>query len=83
MLRFEFLVSSYSHSLLPALASQIILYTHSVNGVTLADIQLAKHIDELPVEYSRKWAREHVDLLGPEEMKYYSSDDRDSCRGCR
>jgi hypothetical protein len=43
------------------------LYTHSVNGITAADIQLAKLIDELPVKYSRKWANEHV--LGPNEQK--------------
>ena len=39
---------------------QIVLYTHKVNGITAMDIEEAKRLDALPVEYSPKWARENI-----------------------
>ena len=35
------------------------LWTHTVGAVTMNDIVEAKLIDEIPVEYSPKWLREH------------------------
>ena len=37
----------------------IILYTHSVNGLTEADFQSAASYDAIPVEYSPKWLKEN------------------------
>mmetsp|Transcript_3683 Transcript_3683/g.3643 ORF Transcript_3683/g.3643 Transcript_3683/m.3643 type:complete len:129 (+) Transcript_3683:46-432(+) len=38
---------------------EIVLFTHSVNGITQIDINMARLIDEIPVEYSPKWYREN------------------------
>jgi len=40
---------------------QLVLSTHSVGGLTRADFSTAAAIDALPVSYSPKWAREHLD----------------------
>lgn len=39
---------------------EIILYTHSLDGISENDIALAKMIDtEVDIEYSPKWLKEH------------------------
>mmetsp|Transcript_7133 Transcript_7133/g.10624 ORF Transcript_7133/g.10624 Transcript_7133/m.10624 type:complete len:128 (+) Transcript_7133:30-413(+) len=38
---------------------EIVLYTHSVGGLTQADFMEARKLDELPVTYSPKWYREN------------------------
>jgi pterin-4a-carbinolamine dehydratase/2-polyprenyl-3-methyl-5-hydroxy-6-metoxy-1,4-benzoquinol methylase len=37
---------------------QIVLTTHSVNGLTQLDVDLARAIDDIPVELSPQWLRE-------------------------
>jgi 4a-hydroxytetrahydrobiopterin dehydratase len=37
---------------------QIIIYTHSLGGITDADLSLARKIDEIPVQYSPKWLKD-------------------------
>jgi 4a-hydroxytetrahydrobiopterin dehydratase len=49
---------------------QLVVYTHSVGGVTLADVELAKGLDGgVKVEYSPKWLKEHPEALGTEAAK--------------
>ena len=36
------------------------LYTHSVNGITDIDFNVATQLDQLPVLYSPKWERENL-----------------------
>jgi hypothetical protein len=38
---------------------EIVLYTHSISGVTENDIIMAELIDGVPVAYSPKWLKEH------------------------
>ena len=38
---------------------EIVLYTHSLGGLSINDIELAKEIDEVKVEYSPKWLKSH------------------------
>lgn len=38
---------------------QIVLYTHSINGISNGDIDLAVALDKLEVEYSPKWRKEN------------------------
>ena len=38
---------------------EIVLYTHSLGGLSINDIELAKQIDEVKVEYSPKWLKSH------------------------
>ncbi len=42
---------------------QIIIFTHSLNGLTTADFELASALDAIDVDYSPKWARENSDKL--------------------
>eukprot|EP01041_Mallomonas_annulata_P006750 gene6750-13678_t len=39
---------------------EVILYTHSVNGITENDFQVASLLDTLPVDYSPKWLEAHI-----------------------
>ncbi len=38
---------------------EIVLYTHSLGGLSINDIELAKEIDDVKVEYSPKWLKSH------------------------
>ena len=38
---------------------QIVLWTHSLGGVTESDLILAGLLDQVPVVYSPKWLKEH------------------------
>ena len=38
---------------------EIVLYTHSLGGLSINDTELAKQIDEVKVEYSPKWLKSH------------------------
>ena len=38
---------------------RIDLYTHSIGGVTESDLILAELLDEVSVDYSPKWLKEH------------------------
>lgn len=38
---------------------EIVLYTHSLGGLSINDIELAKEIDTVKVEYSPKWLKSH------------------------
>ena len=38
---------------------EIVLFTHSLGGISLNDIAMAKMIDELSFNYSPKWLREN------------------------
>jgi pterin-4a-carbinolamine dehydratase len=38
---------------------EVVLYTHSVGGVTENDLIMAGLIDEVKVAYSPKWLKEH------------------------
>ena len=38
---------------------EIVLYTHSLGGLSFNDIELAKQIDDVKVEYSPKWLKSH------------------------
>ena len=37
---------------------QVVIYTHSLQGITEADVSLARKIDEIPVQYSPKWLKD-------------------------
>ena len=41
----------------------IILSTHAVDGLTAYDFKLAAAIDEITVDYSPKWLKEHPELI--------------------
>jgi 4a-hydroxytetrahydrobiopterin dehydratase len=42
---------------------EVVLYTHSLNGLTQNDFALARMFDyEVDVEYSPKWLREHPEV---------------------
>jgi len=38
---------------------EIVLYTHSLGGITANDLALAREMDAIPVEYSPKWLKSH------------------------
>lgn len=38
---------------------QIDLFTHSLQGITENDLTLAELLDQVPIEYSPKWLKEH------------------------
>lgn len=38
---------------------EIVIYTHSVSGLTENDLILAELIDGVPAAYSPKWLKEH------------------------
>jgi len=38
---------------------EIVLYTHSLGGITANDLALAGEMDAIPVEYSPKWLKSH------------------------
>ena len=38
---------------------EIVLYTHSLGGLSINDIELAKEIDTVDVQYSPKWLKSH------------------------
>ena len=38
---------------------EIVLYTHSLGGLSINDIELAKEIDTVEVQYSPKWLKSH------------------------
>ena len=44
---------------------EIVIFTHSLGGLTQLDFDLAKAIDEAPVEYSPKWLKEHPQASSP------------------
>lgn len=39
------------------------LYTFSVDGVTLEDFKLAEALDAIPVDYSQRWRDLHAGIL--------------------
>lgn len=39
---------------------EIVLYTHSLGGVTVNDVAIAKLIEEVEIDYSPKWKRENM-----------------------
>ena len=39
---------------------EIVMYTHSLGGVTLNDLTLAKMISDAEIDYSPKWKRENI-----------------------
>lgn len=39
---------------------RVVLFTHSVKGVTENDFIVAKLLDSLPVKYSPKWEKTHI-----------------------
>mmetsp|Transcript_19878 Transcript_19878/g.29020 ORF Transcript_19878/g.29020 Transcript_19878/m.29020 type:complete len:147 (+) Transcript_19878:59-499(+) len=49
---------------------EIVIYTHSVRGVTMNDLALARMIDgEVKVTYSPKWLRENPDAQSTAAVK--------------
>ncbi len=43
---------------------EIVLYTHSLGGITSNDILLAKMLDaEIKIEYSSLWLKNHPDAM--------------------
>ena len=38
---------------------EVVLFTHSIGGVTENDLIMAEEIDKIPVAYSPKWLKEH------------------------
>lgn len=38
---------------------EVVIYTHKLNGVTEADLALAEMLDQVKVNYSPKWLKEH------------------------
>merc|ERR1711971_1531823 len=38
---------------------EVVLYTHSIKGLTVNDFALATKLDEVKVLYSPKWLKEH------------------------
>jgi len=38
---------------------EIVLYTHSLGGITANDLALAREMDAIEVEYSPKWLKSH------------------------
>mmetsp|Transcript_3360 Transcript_3360/g.5478 ORF Transcript_3360/g.5478 Transcript_3360/m.5478 type:complete len:201 (-) Transcript_3360:383-985(-) len=42
---------------------EVVLSTHASDGLTQVDFELAKRLDELPVEYAKKWKRDNAHLL--------------------
>lgn len=38
---------------------EIVIMTHAVNGLTCNDFVLARAIDQISIDYSPKWLREH------------------------
>lgn len=38
---------------------QLVLFTHSIGGLTIADFHLASALDMLPVVYSLNWKKHH------------------------
>ncbi|GMH91696.1 hypothetical protein TL16_g12127 [Triparma laevis f. inornata] len=49
---------------------EIVVYTHSVKGVTRNDVELCKKLDEeVKVGYSPKWLKEHPEAVGTEAPK--------------
>ena len=48
----------------------VTIYTHSVDGVTLNDVELAKVLDqEVKIEYSPKWLKENALAMGTAVVK--------------
>ena len=38
---------------------EIVIFTHSLSGLTQNDFDLANAIDEVPVIYSKQWLKDH------------------------
>lgn len=49
---------------------QVVLYTHSVKGITDLDFSVIEQLDALPVVYSPKWERENVLKRKQDEQKW-------------
>lgn len=39
---------------------EVVLSTHAIGALSMHDFVLAARIDQVPVEYSPKWLREHA-----------------------
>uniref|UniRef100_A0A7S0VBU7 4a-hydroxytetrahydrobiopterin dehydratase n=1 Tax=Polytomella parva TaxID=51329 RepID=A0A7S0VBU7_9CHLO len=44
---------------------EVVISTHAVQGLTLADFNLAGELDNIAVSYSKKWLKEREALEGP------------------
>lgn len=52
----------------------VVIYTHSLGGITENDFNLAESLDQIPVQYSQSFLKEHPECEQSESREFYHMD---------